>query len=147
MILTFFFFFFFFFFLYKLQGKYVNERYTLEPEPYIFLNCHLNTSDVVVLAKEIYECWLVAEDMILLTRKIIYTYFIVSESIYMWKRGSCGGGGSGGRGWEAGAGGLEANDIYYYLNLNTDTLITFLSFVVIVACLYLSCMSSVMILR
>ena len=41
---------------------------------------------------------------------------------------------------------LEANDIYYYLSLNTDTLITFLSFVVIVACLYLSYMSSVMIL-
>ena len=33
-----------------------------------------------------------------------------------------------------------------YLSLNRDTLITFLSFVVIVACLYLSCMSSVMIL-
>ena len=42
---------------------------------------------------------------------------------------------------------LEANDIYYYLSLNTDTLITFLSFVVIVALLYLSCMSSVMNLR
>ena len=60
------------------------------PEPYMFLKCHLYTSDVVVLAKEIYECWLVAEDIILLTRKIIYTYFIVSESIYMWKRGSWG---------------------------------------------------------
>ena len=32
------------------------------------------------------------------------------------------------------------------LSLNRDTLITFLSFIVIVACLYLSCMSSVMIL-
>ena len=28
---------------------------------------------------------------------------------------------------------LEANDIYYYLSLNTDILITFFSFVVIVA--------------
>ena len=36
--------------------------------------------------------------------------------------------------------------IKMYLSLNRDTLITFLSFVVIVACLYLSCMSSVMIL-
>ena len=33
-----------------------------------------------------------------------------------------------------------------YLSLNRDTLITFLSFIVIVACLYLSSMSSVMIL-
>ena len=30
--------------------------------------------------------------------------------------------------------GLEANAIYYYLSLNTETLIIFLSFVVIVAC-------------
>ena len=52
----------------------------------------------------------------------------------------------GGGGGEAGCP-LEANDIYYYLSLNTDTLITFLSFVVVVACLYLSCMSSVMILH
>ena len=37
--------------------------------------------------------------------------------------------------------------IKMYLSLNRDTLITFLSFVVIVACLYLSCMSSVMILK
>ena len=66
---------FFFFFLYILQGKYVNEKYTLGART--IYECHLNTSDVVVLAKEIYECWLVAEDMILLTRKNIYTYFIV----------------------------------------------------------------------
>ena len=52
----------------------------------------------------------------------------------MWERGS----------WGAGCP-LEANDIYYYLSLNTDTLITFPSFVVIVACFYLSYMSSVMI--
>ena len=38
---------------------------------------------LLVLAKEIYECWLVAEDIILLTRKIIYTYFTVSVSIYV----------------------------------------------------------------
>ena len=36
--------------------------------------------------------------------------------------------------------------IKMYLSLNRDTLITFLSFVVTVACLYLSCMSSVMII-
>ena len=48
-----------------------------------------------VLAKEIYECWLVAEDIILLTWKIIYTYFIVSESIYV-EKGVGGEGGGGG---------------------------------------------------
>ena len=49
---------------------------------------------LLVLAKETYECWLVAEDIILLTRKIIYTNFIVSESIYV-EKGVGGGGGDG----------------------------------------------------
>ena len=44
---------------------------------------------LLVLAKEIYECWLVSEDIILLTRKIIYTYLYVC--IYVEK----GGGGAG----------------------------------------------------
>ena len=48
---------------------------------------------LLVLAKEIYECWLVAEDIILLTRK------------NMWKVG-------GGEGW--GGDPEEANDIWKY---------------------------------
>ena len=40
---------------------------------------------LLVLAKEIYECWLVSEDIILLTRKIIYTYLYVC--IYVEKGG------------------------------------------------------------
>ena len=37
------------------------------------------------ISKEIHEWCLVAEDIILLALKIIYTQFIVSESIYMEK--------------------------------------------------------------
>ena len=37
------------------------------------------------ISKEIYEWCLVAEDIILLALKIIYTQFMVSESIYMEK--------------------------------------------------------------
>ena len=44
---------------------------------------------LLVLAKEIYEWCLVAEDIILFSgypaRKIIYTQFMVSESIYVEK--------------------------------------------------------------
>ena len=46
----------------------MNERYSLGDRNICFcLKCHLNTSDVVStgLAKEIYECWLVAKDIIL----------------------------------------------------------------------------------
>ena len=40
---------------------------------------------LLVLAKEIFEWCLVAEDIIVLAQKIIYTYFLVSESIYVEK--------------------------------------------------------------
>ena len=40
---------------------------------------------LLVLAKEILEWCLVAEDIIVLAHKIIYTYFLVSESIYVEK--------------------------------------------------------------
>ena len=40
---------------------------------------------LLVLAKEIFEWCFVAEDIIVLAQKIIYTYFLVSESIYVEK--------------------------------------------------------------
>ena len=68
---------------------------------------------LLVLAKEIYECWLVAEDIILLTRKnYIYIFYSFSRK-YICGKGSRGGEGEGG----AQGGGLcllEANDTWKY---------------------------------
>ena len=50
---------------------------------------------LLVLAKEIFEWCLVAEDIIVLAQKIIYTYFLVSESIYVEKGVWMGEGGGG----------------------------------------------------
>ena len=50
---------------------------------------------LLILAKEIFEWCLVAEDIILLAQKNISTYFLVSESTYVEK--GVGGGGGGGR--------------------------------------------------
>ena len=52
---------------------------------------------LLVLAKEIYECWLVAEDIILLTRKN-YIYIFYSFRKYICGKGSRGGGGARGKG-------------------------------------------------
>ena len=47
---------------------------------------------LLVLAKEIFEWCLVAENIIVLAQEIIYTYFLVSESICV-EKGFWGGGG------------------------------------------------------
>ena len=48
---------------------------------------------LLVLAKEIFKWCLVAEDIIVLAQKIIYTQFLVSESIYVEMGSGVGGGG------------------------------------------------------
>ena len=74
------------FFVYKLQGKYVDERFLsffllILHRPLARITCSLGARNIynvilipqmlLVLAKEIYEWCLIAEDIILLARKII----------------------------------------------------------------------------
>ena len=46
-----------------------------------FLNVILIPKMLLVLAKEIYECWLVAKDISCKHGKFIHTYFIVSGGV------------------------------------------------------------------
>ena len=62
---------------------------------------------LLVLAKEIYVWCLVAEDIILLALKL-YIHNVWFQKVYIWKRGS------GGGGWGGARSSLEDNDIWKY---------------------------------